>query len=53
MNFGFQGGNNLKTVLKNCISGLLQNAQVRTSACADYKKTYHNFKPFESYLNIS
>ena len=38
-NFVFEGGNNFKTVLKNCLFGLLQTAKGRISACADYKKT--------------
>ena len=37
--FVFEDGNNYKTVLKNCISGLLQNAKGRISACVDYEKT--------------
>ena len=43
-NFVFEGGNNYKTVFKNCISGLLQNAKGRISAYADNKKTHHDFE---------
>ena len=39
-NFIFEGGNNYKTVLKNNISGLLQNAKRRISAYTDYKKIF-------------
>ena len=35
----FEVRNNCKTVLKNCIPGLLQNAKGKISACVDYEKT--------------